>query len=135
MSACSTSFSSGICRTQKVKQVGVFEYLRCHVGIGRRQGGRKVGYGLSFTVMGSILDLHGKNTVGPPVCYRFSGVPQTLLRIIEFFEQCDIVVPGNLCENLLHNPALRPSRCKGTHVFEVAWGEASHVGKRLPKVC
>jgi len=49
-----------------------------------------------------------------------------------FFDQGNVVVPGNLCKDLLHNLALRPGRCKGTHVFEVARGEASHVWKRLP---
>ena len=55
----------------------------------------------------------------------------TRLRITRPFEQSDVVVPGNLCKTLLHNSALWPSRCKGTHVFEVARGEASHVWKRL----
>jgi hypothetical protein len=73
--------------------------------------------------MGSILDLHDKNGVRPAVCYRFLSIPQARLRITQPFEQSDVVVPGNLCKTLLHNLALWPSRCKGTHVFEVARGK------------
>lgn len=128
-------FASGIRGTQKVKQVGVFKYLRCHVRIGWRQGGWKVGDGLSFSLMGSILNLLDKNVVRPAVCYRFLSIPEAHLRITQSFEQSDVVVPGNLCKTLLHNLTLWPSRCKGTHIFEVARGDASHVRKRLPEVC
>ena len=46
----------------------------------------------------------------------------------------DVVAPGQLCNDLLHNCAVRPRRGKGAHVLEVARREPLHVGVGLAQV-
>jgi len=43
----------------------------------------------------------------------------------------DIVAPENMCNKLLHNLLFRPRCCEGTHVPQLACGEASNLTKAL----
>ena len=56
-------------------------------------------------------------------------------RVGDFFQDREIVIPGDLCKHRLHNCIVRPSLGERAHVFQVARGESFHFGERSLEVC
>ncbi len=125
---------SRISGTKEIEEVGVLEDLVRHVRVSGRQRGLEVGEGLPVTLVGSVLDLQGKDVVGPARLCALARVPEALVRGAELLEQRDLMGPGNLCKRLLHNCSVGPRGRKSAHVLEVARREATHVGVRFAEV-
>lgn len=62
------------------------------------------------------------------------GVPVALVLVAELVEQDGDVAPGQLANRLLADCLLAPGRGHLPHVFEVAAGQAAHVGERGAQV-
>jgi hypothetical protein len=62
------------------------------------------------------------------------GIPAARFGIGDFFEQGDLVPPGQLCKDTLHEVAVRLGRGEGPYVFEVPGRPASNAGKLAPQI-
>ncbi len=102
------SLTAGIGRAEEVEQVGVFEDLGCKIGLTRRQRGGEIGERFALPRMDAGLDLECEDVVRPPLFNDLTHIPQALDGVVEFLQQRDVVVPGDLCKRRLHNCALRP---------------------------
>jgi hypothetical protein len=69
---------------QEVEQIRVFERLLSEVGLGRRQGGRKVADCFALAAVKIGFDLSGEYGTAPAVLERFNGVPKPLFGVLEF---------------------------------------------------
>src|SRR5262249_4403181 len=61
----------------------------------------------------------------------FADVKRTRLVVLQAVEQDAILAPGNLCNKLLHNFAIRPRLGERAHVFEIA-GRVTRKFWKLP---
>jgi len=114
---------------EKVKVARVFDKLLCQVGLRRRQRCGKVCDGFLSALVETTFDLMDENVAAPAagdglpdVPFSFGGAPRVR-------EDADIVPLRNLCNNLLHKWLVRIGLGQGTHILEVAWGQASHFRK------
>ena len=65
---------------------------------------------------------------------RLGGIPAPLILGLQFVQQGQLVVPGQLCKHRLHKLGVRPGLGKGPHVLQVARREALHVRECHPQV-
>jgi len=70
----------------------------------------------------------------PAVLDGLLDVPKPIGGVFDFLQQCDVVIPGNLCKHLLHNVLIGPGFGKRPHVFEIARRNALHFWKLTSKV-
>jgi len=119
---------------EEIEEIGILEHLRGHVRIPRRQRGLEVCEGFSVAFVGAAVDLQAENRLRPPLPQRLPGVPQSRLPIIETLEQGDILAPGQLCNDPLHNSAVGPCRGKGAHVLQVSRRKPLHFRVGLTQV-
>lgn len=54
--------------------------------------------------------------------------------VLDSVKNAHIVLPGQLCNKLLHNWFLRPGLCQGTHVFEASGAEALDARKLVLQI-
>ena len=85
---------------KEIEDVGVLEYLLSQVGLSRRQRLREVGDRPALAAVEVQLDLMHQHGPRPAMLDGFFGVPEALLRVLEFLDQYDVVAPGNFCHSL-----------------------------------
>ena len=69
------------------------------------------------------FDVERENVSAPAVFLGSFRVPNTLVHLLHFVQQPDIMSPGQLCNKLLHYFLVRPSLGKGSHILQVTDGE------------
>jgi hypothetical protein len=89
-----------VCQGQEVEQVGIFQRLLRQVRLRRRQGGGEVGDGPALTGVQIGFNLHDEDRPTPAVLGRLMGVPEALERIFDFFDEDNIVEPGQYSNRL-----------------------------------
>jgi len=57
------------------------------------------------------------------------GVPDAILARGKFFQDREIVIPGDLRKHRLHNCFIGPGFRERTHLFQISRGESFHVGE------
>ena len=72
------------------------------------------------SVGSSSLDLEYEDRLAPAKFSSLAGVPETIVFRRNFFEQGDIVIPGNSCKRPLHNCPVGPCGREGAHIFQVS---------------
>ena len=66
--------------------------------------------------------------------YCLAEVPLPLVRVIHRVLDAQVMLPWDLCNNLLHKFCVRVRLGKSAHVLEIARREAFHLGKGMTKV-
>src|SRR5271165_5857170 len=66
--------------------------------------------------------------------FRGVGIPEALRLGLQFLQQGEVMVPGDLCKRRLHNCLVGPGFGESPHVFEVTWRKAGHVGEGAAEV-
>ena len=56
------------------------------------------------------------------------------MRIVEFLQEGNVVIPGDLCKCILHNFPVRPCGGERPHVLQVPGRQAVHIGEGFAKV-
>ena len=123
-----------LCSAEEIEQVRVLERLRGQFGVGGWQRPGEVGDGVALTLVPPVLDLNREHVAAPARFARLGGVPEAHGPVVNLLQQCDVVVPGDLCKHLLHDFAFGPSCGECAHVLEVARRESPHVRERHPEV-
>ena len=103
---------------KKVEEIRIFKYLDRHIRGDRGQCRGEICNCFAMTFVSASFDLDGENISAPTVLNGFSCILQPVLPLMQFFEQGQIVVPRNLCKNLLHNCSVSPGRGKSAHVLK-----------------
>ena len=89
----------------------------------------EVGHGLSLPMPPAGFDLMHQHVAAPSMLNGRLGVPDAILGGGELFEDCEVVVPGNLCKHRLHKCLIRPRLGERPHIFQVARRESLHIGE------
>ena len=85
---------------EKVEVVGVLQRLLREVGLGRRERGLEVGYGLALSLKQPRLDLVDQHSAAPSILDGLRGVPETLQWVFQLRDKLDVVAPGDFCHRL-----------------------------------
>ena len=75
-----------------------------------------------------------QDVTAPAVLNGRFGVPDAVLGPGEFFEDREIVIPGELCKHRLHNCFIGPGLRERPHVLQISRGESFHVRERSLEV-
>ena len=109
---------------EELELVGILERLAGEVGLGRGEGLLEVRARLALALVQVALDPVHEDAAAPAVLDGLAGVPEPLLGPLQFLQQRQIVVPGDLCKRLLHNCLLGPGFREGPHILEVSCRKA-----------
>ena len=108
-SPCSSSRSvRGSAVPRKSNRYGSLNACVARSEVYGRQRPREVGDGTTLALVQPVLDLNGEHVAAPARFARLGGVPEAHAIVVNLLQQCDIVVPGDLCKHLLHDFALGP---------------------------
>jgi hypothetical protein len=127
-------FAARIGSAEKIEEIRILEDLGRHVRSGGRHREGEITGGLPLPLVKSGLDLELQNVVRPALRSTLTRIPEAILWAFALLQQRDMVIPGYLCKNLLHNCGMRPGSRQGPHVFEVTRRQAAHIRKRLAQV-
>ncbi|HEY5784167.1 MAG TPA: hypothetical protein VIT65_05275 [Microlunatus sp.] len=104
---------------EEVEQVRVTRGLLGQIGVLRRKRGGEVNDRLAGPLVKLGFDLQRQDVAAPAVLDGLCGIPFPGRLVVEFVEQRDVVVPGQLCKRALHNLRVRPGRRERPHVLQV----------------
>ena len=86
---------------------------------------------MPFPLVQLSVNLQRQHIAAPPLLASSAGVPQTGFRVLDLVQEYRVVEPRQLCSNLLHNSAVGPCGGEGSHVLQVAGGQAlAYRGRR-----
>src|SRR5438445_11604752 len=83
---------------QEVKQVRIFEDMRRHIRLHRRQSRFEIADSLPMAPVRMTLDLQHEDGLAPAMLNNLAGIPETISFRGDFLQQRDIVIPSNLCK-------------------------------------
>jgi hypothetical protein len=87
----------------KVEHVGILEEIGCSSGPHRLHRRVEVRDRPSLALMEPCLDLVDEDVTRPAMFDGGPRVPKPLSVVLELVQECDILAPGQLCNDLLHN--------------------------------
>lgn len=111
----------------EVEHVGILEEIGCSGGPHRLHRRVEVRDRPSLALMEPCLDLVDEDVTRPAMFDGGPRVPKPLSVVLELVQECDILAPGQLCNDLLHNLLVGPGQGQFPHIFQVSRRETSHV--------
>jgi hypothetical protein len=123
-----------LAQPEKIELIGILEDLLRQIGLGSRQGAPEIRRRPALPQMQTALDLVNQDVAAPAMLDGGPGIPAARFGIGDFFEQGDLVPPGQLCKDTLHEVAVRLGRGEGPYVFEVPGRPAGNAGKLAPQI-
>lgn len=128
------AFAPRIGGAEEIEQVRILEDLRGHVRVDRRQREREVALRLALAFVQAAFDLQRQNAAAPALPGTLRCVPESRLRIAQPVEEHDVLAPGEIWQQPLHNFGVRPGGSEVAHVTQVARREARHVGEGIAEI-
>jgi hypothetical protein len=80
------------------------------------------------------LDLMDEDGARPAMFDGLLGIPGAFFGRLHGIEQADVMAPGQLCNDPLHNFGIGPGNGQGPHIFEVSRRKPGHFGERLTEI-
>jgi hypothetical protein len=123
-----------LAQPEKIEMIRILEDLFHQIGVCGWQGALKVCRRPALPQMQPAFDLVNQDVAAPAVLDGGPGVPAARFGIGDLLQESDLVPPGQLCKDDLHEVMVWPGRGEGPHVFEVPGGPAGNAGKLAPQI-
>ena len=117
------AFMGIVSESEKIEVVRIFGDVPREVGLRRGQRAVEVGDGFPLPVQPPRFELMNHDVAAPAMLNGRFGIPDAVLARGKFFQDREIVIPGDLCKHRFHNCFIRPGLTER--------GQSFHAGKSL----